>query len=77
MSSELIGWRKATKKERKEHSAEVVFTREDERGEQHTIYACCCYESWEQWGAIREILSDNIEDVETWRQNQPVTCEVE
>ena len=64
----LIGWRKATKQEAKERGAEVVFTREDADGNKHIIYGCVCYESWEQWGARREILADNVADIEAWRQ---------
>jgi hypothetical protein len=48
--------------------AEVVFERVDRDGHEHTILACKCYESWEQWGAIREVLCDNIDAVERWRR---------
>ena len=68
MATELIGWRKATKQEAKNHGAEVVFTRAEPDGTEHTIYACTCYESWEQWGAVRSVLSDNVSDVEAWRR---------
>jgi hypothetical protein len=63
----LTGWRKATKQERKSKGADVVFTREDSDGMEYTIYACRCYESWEQWGEPRDILADNVDDVEEWR----------
>jgi hypothetical protein len=63
----LTGWRKATKQEQKDRGADVVFTREDGDGREYTIYACRCYESWEQWGERRDILAENVEDVERWR----------
>ena len=64
----LTGWRNATKAERKGKGAEVVFTREDSKGREYTIYACRCYESWEQWGASVEVLQDNVSDVDDWRR---------
>ena len=67
MSTKLTGIRKATKAERKSRGAEVVFTWEDEQGREHTIYGCTCYESWEQWGAPRDVLSDNCPSIERWR----------
>ena len=64
------GQRNATNKERKEHNAEVVFTYEDtDSGKVVKIYACQCYESWEQWGADRELLSRNVSRVEAWRNS--------
>lgn len=50
--------------------ADVVFEREDMQypGHTHAILACRCYESWEQWGAASEILSDNVDAVERWRR---------
>ena len=48
-------------------NAEVVFIRKDESGREYRIYGCKCYESWEQWGAPREILADNCDDIENWR----------
>lgn len=70
MSSKLIETRKPTPKERKEHGAEIIFVRKDETGEEHTIYGARCYESWEQWGARREILGDNVDTIEAWRRKQ-------
>ena len=67
MRTKLIEERKPTTKERKENGAERVFIREDENGRQYTIYACRCYESWEQWGTSTRILGDNVNDVENWR----------
>ncbi len=65
----LTGMREATDSERKEHGAEVVFTRKG-NGETYTIYGCCCYESWEQWGAPREVLGDNVDTIEAWRRKR-------
>jgi hypothetical protein len=66
----LVEWRKATPKERKDKGAEVVFVREDSDGREYTIYGCTCYESWEQWGAYTEILSDNVSAIEAWRSGE-------
>jgi hypothetical protein len=55
--------------EEKERGAEIVFIREDINGEEYTILGSACYESWEQWGVKREVLGDNVEDIEQWRQN--------
>jgi len=66
MKTKLIERRKPTPAERSK-GAEVVFIREDESGRKATIYACRCYESWEQWGAHREVLCDNVPAVEAWR----------
>jgi len=66
MATKLIEIRKPTKKEK---HAEIVFIRKDESNKIHTIYGCKCYESWEQWGASKEILGDNVDDIEKWRRN--------
>ena len=52
---------------RNAYQAEVEFVRRDEQGREYIIYACRCYESWEQWGAPTKILSENVEAVEIWR----------
>jgi hypothetical protein len=73
MTTKLTGYRKATARERKAKSADVVFTREDEQGREYTIYGATCYESWEsweQWGAPTEVLSDNVGTMDKWRHNQ-------
>ena len=62
----LVATRKPTPDEVK-RGAEIVFEREDEDGKQYTILASRCYESWEQWGEIAEVLGDNVPDVEEWR----------
>lgn len=62
----LVAVRKPTAAEAK-RGAEVAFDREDDDGREITILACKCYESWEQWGAPTEILSDNVDAVERWR----------
>jgi hypothetical protein len=67
VNTTLTGIRKPTPKERRK-GAEVVFIREDTNSREHVIYAATCHESWEQWGAITEILSDNVPTVEAWRK---------
>ncbi len=69
MKTTLITQRKPTAKEHKENDAQVVFEREDEAGQKYTIYGCVCYESWSQWGEREEILGDNVDDIEQWRQS--------
>ncbi len=66
MATKLIEIRKPTKEEK---NAEIVFIRKDKSNKIHTIYGCKCYESWEQWGASKEILGDNVDDIEKWRRN--------
>lgn len=68
--TKLITIRKPTRSEKK-RGAEIVFVREDRLGYKYTILACKCYESWEQWGQVaREVLSDNVPTVESWRNGQ-------
>jgi hypothetical protein len=67
--SKLIETRNPTREEELA-DVEVVFVRKDKRGTLHTIYGCTVYESWEQWGAPREILSDNVPDIEAWRKSK-------
>ena len=66
--SKLIATENPTAEE-KERGAEIIFVRKSPDGTADRILACRCYESWEQWGAHREILSDNCKDVEAWRRN--------
>ena len=66
MTSKLTERRKPDASERK-RGAEIVFVRRDDADREHIILACRCYESWEQWGASRDILSDNVRAVEAWR----------
>lgn len=65
--TKYLGRRKATKDE-KENGTDVVFMREDEHGNILEIHACKCYESWMQWGQDRDVLSDNVKNVEQWRR---------
>lgn len=69
MKTILIEQREPTLKEMEENDAEVVFIREDRLGKQYTIYGAVCYESWEQWGASSDILSDNVQTIEEWRED--------
>ena len=64
--STLQSVRKPTPAEKK-RGADVAFDRTDGEGREFTVLACRCYESWEQWGAATEILSDNVDAVERWR----------
>jgi len=74
--TKLIGVRKPTKDEKKKHDgAEVVFVREDEKGEEKIIFACKCYESWQQWGEVQSILAENVDAVERWRHGKGVRLE--
>jgi len=65
----LIEQRKPTKKEQTKNDAEIVFEREDDAGRSYTIYGAVCYESWQQWGAPKEVLGDNVDDIAQWRQS--------
>lgn len=71
MNTELIGVRKPTQAER-DKGAEIVFIREDENGNEHIIYGCKCYESWEQWGETKEILGHNVDAIERWRHGRKI-----
>jgi hypothetical protein len=66
METRLIETRPPNQDE-KERGAEVVFVREDENGYLHNILGCKVYESWEQWGASHDVLCDNVETIENWR----------
>ena len=65
MTTTLQAIRRPTRAEQK-RGAEIVFERKEGR-RLHAVLACKCYESWEQWGAPREVLSDNVDAVERWR----------
>lgn len=65
--TKLVAVRQPNARERKS-GAEVVFEREDEDGRKAVILASRCYESWQQWGAITEVLADNVDAVERWRR---------
>lgn len=55
-----------------EKGAQVVFIYKDtDNDQEHTIFGCKCHESWEQWGAVNEVLSANCERIEKWRAEQP------
>jgi len=65
----LLKQRKPTIAERK-GGAEIVFVRIGvETKAKYNISACVLYESWEQWGEPVGILSDNVEDVQVWRDS--------
>lgn len=51
-------------------NGEIQFLRQGEDGRQYDIRAATCYESWQQWGADKEILGENVEIVEAWRRGQ-------
>lgn len=69
MKTTYLGKRKPTAAEAKK-GAEIVFIREDEQGNKIEIMGSKCYESWEQWGAIPEVLSQNVGTIEKWRNNK-------
>lgn len=51
--------------------AEIVMEWRDTRFRSapytHTVLACVCYESWEQWGAPTDVLAANIPTLDRWR----------
>lgn len=49
--------------------AEIRFTRTDGQ-RTYIIYGSTCYESWQQWGAPKDVLSDNVPTIERWRQGK-------
>lgn len=69
MKTKFLGLRKPTKEE-KNKGAEVVFLRKDFNGNVISVYGAKCYESFEQWGAPVEVLSDNCINIESWRKQQ-------
>lgn len=78
MTTKLVSIRRPNLAERK-RGAEVVFERKEGKIV-HAVLACRCYESWEQWGAPTEVLTDNCPAVERWRHRglsdfeQEVSC---
>jgi hypothetical protein len=66
MATKLFRVRRPNSEE-KTRGAEVVFERIDSSNRVYEILACKCCESWEQWGQITEILGDNVDTVEAWR----------
>ena len=69
MKTKFIEQRQPTNEERK-RGAQVVFVREEiASGKKINVLAAKCYESWEQWGAQREVLSENCSTVEAWRNS--------
>ena len=62
--------------EEKKKGAEVVFIYMYRRRKVRVL-ACQCYESWQQWGADNEVLSDNVNRVEQWRKEQGGDYETE
>lgn len=68
-TSRLIEVREANAHEQRTHKAEVVFVRQHERGNRYTIFGTKSHDSWEQWGAPDDVLSDNVDAIERWRRN--------
>ena len=65
----LLGTLELSKKESETTNADVVFVREDVvSGKEYRIYANRPTNdvSWFQWGESNEILSENVEDLETY-----------
>lgn len=69
MKTKLILINKPNKALRSE-GVDVVFKRIDRFDNVYTIYGCECYESWQQWGASKDVLSDNVDDIEAWRKSK-------
>lgn len=42
-------------------AVKIIFTRTDERGKKHRIEADLSKDGYQQWGAERSILGDNVE----------------
>jgi hypothetical protein len=63
--SSLIAIRRPTRAETRA-GAEIAFVRRY-RGRRETILAAVCYESWQQWNAPRDCLTQNVNLVERWR----------
>lgn len=64
----FLGSRKPTQDEKKK-GAEVVFMYE-QSGQTINVLGAKCHESWEQWGAIPEVLSLNVDRIEKWRMKR-------
>ena len=73
MKTLLVGIRRPTISERKNHDLpDAVFIRENiATGKKLKIYAVhgTKYTGWEQWGQNKEILSENVDDIEIWETN--------
>jgi hypothetical protein len=67
-ANQLLSIRLPSRREARS-GAEIVFHRLHE-GREEVIFAAVCYEGWQQWGAVREILSANVETVEHWRRGE-------
>jgi hypothetical protein len=67
-ANQLLAIRLPSRREARD-GAEIVFHRVHE-GCKETIYAAVCYEGWQQWGAVRNALSANVEIVEQWRRGE-------
>lgn len=65
---ELQGVRLPNRAERK-RGAQIVFDYKTPRGRE-TVLASRCYESWQQYGAPREVLGANVDTVEAWRRGE-------
>jgi hypothetical protein len=66
MKTNLTGLRKPTAQE-KERGAEIVFIRHDSDGKEFVILGAVSRESWEEWIVQTEILFENVEDIQEWR----------
>lgn len=71
MKSRLIETRPPTEAEKEARGGAVVFVREHPNRRRDVIHADRCYEGWQQWGADRDTLADNVPDVEAWRATLP------
>lgn len=72
MRTVCVAVRLPNRRERRDFGASVVFERRSpgRGGERFTIYAAPCYESWQQWGAPKDVLWDNVPAVNAWRRGR-------
>jgi len=66
--TKLLGVRKPNKRELEEHSCDLVFIRENEKGREFKIFFSLPTKDygWFQWGQPDSILKDNVDDIEKY-----------
>jgi len=69
MKTVFLGCRKPSRRELAITNCDLIFTREDvDTGETYDIYVNLPdgYYSWMQWGVDKNILGDNVDDLEEY-----------
>ena len=66
MDSQLIGIRKPKRYQKNNVEWDLIFVREDRYGKERKIFVSLPTDEvgWFQWGEDKDILSDNVEDLE-------------